>query len=520
MQKKLLGIVIALILISLLGFASIALAEESSLEATGTEARRDDALLLYFRDGGTTYPYESGYKSVVNSEARAGAKNLLYNAVLPLCDAEITFGCIKSVEVKKTTEIAWELLTPGDKFFNPPIAGYSPNADGTRRENRWETWTADANIGLPPSGKVQLFDSKLHTHGGGASYIVKALVSGGGDVNESLQMYQFGLSIKPVKVTEYVPQSFANKEVGTVAAYRFPENLEFRFSVKLGALYPQLSGWFFGRITDAQIELDPQEQLLIVSGQPSVTPIHSGYMPIPFPEEFKDDFKGIANPKSTSAEYSASIPSVLEKWLKFEKFLNPKASYESDVWKIDAAPKTFLGGEQDFQKCVGNKPGISGLLTTNATVYLQKPPKWNSTEATLTYQVAGPEFLSDGRTNLGNYLLAMRTDVASCLWKSDLKNAKATVEVTSGDGTAGAQLATTTLSQKNGWIYFSAAGFHFSAPSITVKLTSTNPIVEPTLSSTAVPIAKKVTITCIKGKMSKKVSAVKPVCPKGFKKKS
>jgi hypothetical protein len=33
------------------------------------------------------------------------------------------------------------------------------------------------------------------------------------------------------------------------------------------------------------------------------------------------------------------------------------------------------------------------------------------------------------------------------------------------------------------------------------------------------PAAKKVTITCVKGKLVKKVTAVKPVCPSGYKKK-
>jgi len=31
--------------------------------------------------------------------------------------------------------------------------------------------------------------------------------------------------------------------------------------------------------------------------------------------------------------------------------------------------------------------------------------------------------------------------------------------------------------------------------------------------------SKKITITCVKGKLTKKVTAVKPVCPKGYKKK-
>jgi hypothetical protein len=46
----------------------------------------------------------------------------------------------------------------------------------------------------------------------------------------------------------------------------------------------------------------------------------------------------------------------------------------------------------------------------------------------------------------------------------------------------------------------------------------------PTPTATATPtsrpvVAKKVTITCVKGKTSKKVTAVKPKCPAGYKKK-
>jgi hypothetical protein len=33
------------------------------------------------------------------------------------------------------------------------------------------------------------------------------------------------------------------------------------------------------------------------------------------------------------------------------------------------------------------------------------------------------------------------------------------------------------------------------------------------------PVAKKTTITCVKGKLTKKVTAVNPKCPTGYKKK-
>ena len=52
----------------------------------------------------------------------------------------------------------------------------------------------------------------------------------------------------------------------------------------------------------------------------------------------------------------------------------------------------------------------------------------------------------------------------------------------------------------------------------TVAITPT-PTPTPTPTASANPVIKKVTITCIKGKTSKKVTAVKPKCPTGYKKK-
>jgi hypothetical protein len=55
-----------------------------------------------------------------------------------------------------------------------------------------------------------------------------------------------------------------------------------------------------------------------------------------------------------------------------------------------------------------------------------------------------------------------------------------------------------------------------------VKLTqeAEKPVVVETPTPSAKPAAaKKTTITCVKGKTIKKVSAVKPACPMGFRKK-
>jgi hypothetical protein len=39
------------------------------------------------------------------------------------------------------------------------------------------------------------------------------------------------------------------------------------------------------------------------------------------------------------------------------------------------------------------------------------------------------------------------------------------------------------------------------------------------MTTQAAPAPKKITITCVKGKTTKKVTAVKPKCPTGYKKK-
>jgi hypothetical protein len=71
-----------------------------------------------------------------------------------------------------------------------------------------------------------------------------------------------------------------------------------------------------------------------------------------------------------------------------------------------------------------------------------------------------------------------------------------------------------------------AAGFTFSTPKIKVKLSQEVAAPTPTASPSATPstvakpvAAKKSSINCVKGKTTKKVTAVNPKCPTGYKKK-
>ena len=100
----------------------------------------------------------------------------------------------------------------------------------------------------------------------------------------------------------------------------------------------------------------------------------------------------------------------------------------------------------------------------------------------------------------------MRSDTARCLYGFSKAPISAKVSVTSASGENKTAI-TVVKETKDGWLKLAAYGFTFSSPTISVKLTQ------------AKAAAKSITITCVKGKTVKKITAVAPKCPAGFKKK-
>jgi hypothetical protein len=72
-------------------------------------------------------------------------------------------------------------------------------------------------------------------------------------------------------------------------------------------------------------------------------------------------------------------------------------------------------------------------------------------------------------------------------------------------------------------LHLGAYGFTFSSPTLRVKLSQAAAVPTPTPSATPAvtkPLAaKKTSINCVKGKTTKKVTAVNPKCPSGYRKK-
>lgn len=156
---------------------------------------------------------------------------------------------------------------------------------------------------------------------------------------------------------------------------------------------------------------------------------------------------------------------------------------------------------------------------------LRSYPSWIANDSALTLQVESTHLKSDNSKNLGSFNIDMPLSTASCLWGVDLSKA-VTASISATYPELGITEVVTTISKVSGDFFkVSASGFHYSAPTIKMKLTqgvgaqTASPDSTVAKSPVAVSKLKKTSIICIKGKITKKVTAVKPKCPAGFKKK-
>ena len=132
---------------------------------------------------------------------------------------------------------------------------------------------------------------------------------------------------------------------------------------------------------------------------------------------------------------------------------------------------------------------------------------------TLNYQVAGMHYMPDGKALVeGTYDLLIRSDAARCLYGFSNAPIQASITVT---GENEQKVATTSMTEGNGWIKLSAYGFTFSDPTISVRLTQAK--VQEKV-QTGSQVKKSSVVTCKKGKIIKKVSNPSAKCPAGYKK--
>ena len=475
-----------------------------------------------------------------------------YRAVLPVCADASDINCISEIFA---TDANGSKLAVGSAAVFP--------------ENNPQAFAGNKALNVPRGSGAALVSIAGAPHAGGDKYLIKTTLSAKRtDDQTTFQTPRLSASITAVKIIEGDFFDLATEtntakydrvgriQVGStqtkqgidarpsklcVAAsttqcalpYSMPKEISFGFSLRLNT---NLSGWLHGRMKNAVIDYNTANGVtnLTVNANPISVPVvdvwsksddlsdaHvAAYLPqfwggeaMHYPETTENRGLPIAESEKTregmknvsfkhiNGSFSKSSMDNFLLWLPIAK---DRAAAMPTQWRLGTMTEN---GSGPVRECLDKEKTLAGVVTTNSTMYIDGPPVFE--DGMLDYKVASTHYEADGVTLFkGTYELIMSSTVARCIYKFTSAPISATVSITSENGEA--NTATTVISEKNGWLKLGAYGFTFSSPTVRVKLSQE--VVKPVA-------LKKTTITCVKGKTSKKVTAVKPKCPTGYRKK-
>lgn len=519
------------------------------------------SMLEAFTGNGTTRYSQVLTKVQCTSIGELGCekdKFFQYNALLGMCDDALTTDCVLNVQAK-------------DSSGKPHTGEFIENFPGKTEY----TYSGDAKVGLPTGSSSFIVEFSDLPHAGGNQYLVVVFLHGTRGFGEAMfTLDEFKAAIYAVSK---VPGSFSMpgpelnirpdhvlggrvsraggfnknqlserrsacvKTSSQACALPWPLSLENTFELTMKLSQP-VSGWLHGRMFDAESVISKAadgDQLLSIKGKPVAVPgIQAWFKKESYPASLQKlygsmsktqvDAAGLGWPSNSGIINGPDgLPySILKEGFGYDDggftqvsawidAVGDKATFAPTVWAFRSIQS------QQLSSCMKGTDSLSGIVTTNSTMYIGNPPAFNKEEQTLDYKVMSPHYLPDGSEFKGSYDLLIKSEVARCIYGFSNAPISASVSIVSSDGTS--QVATVVVNEKDGWLTLSAKGFTFSAPTLRVKLSQkveAAPVkADPTPTATPKPQAKKTTITCLKGKTAKKVTAVKPVCPAGYRKK-
>lgn len=234
----------------------------------------------------------------------------------------------------------------------------------------------------------------------------------------------------------------------------------------------QVIGWLHGRITKPEIsitKIDSKFNRLVLDANPVVVPqFYAVVKPKELPSNIQSWLKGyesgggINGSNATWTNYGSGASQGVILTSALSKYANDTAAGSVNQWKFSSIASRDVGN-----RCLDDKSQLVGLVTTNSLAYSGTVPAYKN--GFLDYMVGGLHYMPDGKTLAeGTYDLAIRSSTARCLYGFSKAPVSASISVT---GSAGEKkVATTTVSEKNGWLRLAAYGFTFSSPKIRVKL--------------------------------------------------
>ena len=473
---------------------------------------------------------------------------LQFRSDLQPCSAAIPSDCFNGLIVKDSNgkEIASTLVTDA-------IAPLK------------QSYTGSPEKSLPTGGAPLIFSIPGAAHSGGDLYMVKPdLVGMMEKGDEKFKIMKLEGVIVPVKkvagdtgilqisdtATDYASIDMISgdgRNSGTVkcdyfkdgktcfVTQAFPAGISFGMKLRLSQ---SVFGWLHGRLRnpDVSVAANPAAKDgvdLTIVAEPLRVPVLFGWTesakaPAALVARYNDvprlgtvfgtpgkavDRNGPLSEISMLHEQLDASESNLAQVRDWLNVLGDKATVEPYNWSV----QTMIGGNsEEINKCTKDSKALAGIVSTNATMYSPGAPAINKESQSLDYQVVAPHFTHSGDVFLGTYDLLMSSEVARCVYNFSKAPISATISIVSSDGNT--RVATTSMTEKNGFLHLGAYGFEFSSPTVKVTLKQ-EPVKEEVKPAVVTPVrnSAKRTITCLLGKTTKKITALKPVCPKGFK---
>jgi len=247
--------------------------------------------------------------------------------------------------------------------------------------------------------------------------------------------------------------------------YEFDESLEIGLELKFENYF---TNWFRARLTDPDVQVKPltsQSKLITVSGRPVRVPmfqyvVRTEDLPTKTRQTMIEDGLRMSGSSGISNDRDLSFFLVDG----YRTLVGDQAAGTITAW-------TFSNlNVLDNHPCTSRRQEVIGMVTTNAMVFQPYPPAMS--KGFLNYEVGGMHYLPGGEElATGTYDLLMRSSVARCFYNLGNIPISAKVSVVNDKGRK--EFATTTVSEKKGWLKLSASGFTFSKKTIKVKITKT-----------------------------------------------
>ena len=503
-----------------------------------TTAFSEPIYKVRFGEQGFTEHFQVGHKSFRYTER---GFNSYYgaNLILTPCAKASDSDCIDSLSYKVRNSTAWVKSEPDTSWTFPangvPLVG---SAKGSSEQfvikSKFPT-AADPANNYPAGGATSVWKVTQASSNSNFRLFLNVNLNGINPVasSEVIKWNQIIAQATPISLNGSLT---SHGTPGGRIEQTFGEITSIKVRLRVNILKQILNGWVHSRTINPEIVYGSDAatgEFVDISGEPLSVPTAEArmnsaqYLSVfenPYMKNRLNGFPAaLPDPRSLWGQWGSTDgieQGELKMWGAYEPFIAKEAISLSSMWKLVGQGNLNL---QRFNssECISSGK-IDGILATNATQYSPTPPIYLEDSQELSYQLAAPHFKSSNEEFKGSYSLVVSERLAKCIWGNSPTNASARISILNSEGTS--SVVTQSLKQQTGFYYFNINGFGFSAPTIRIKLTQEVVATAPTPSATpsiaaVKPVAAKKVISCVKGKITKKVAGTNPKCPAGYKKK-